>query len=64
MLGDTVNLASRLQVLNKKLGTDILISGETCRRLNRPDSSLRSLGEHAVKGKTKTVQVFSVDQPV
>jgi len=60
MLGDTVNLASRLQVLNKKLGTDILISGQTRKRLVSSTIRLRSMGQHTVKGKTETVDVFAV----
>ena len=61
MLGDTVNLASRLQVLNKELKTDILISGETRGRLVRSDVSLRPMGRHTVKGKTETVDVYALD---
>jgi len=60
MLGDTVNLASRLQVLNKKLATDILISGETRNRLVLSDIPLRPMGPHTVKGKTEAVVVYAV----
>ena len=60
MLGDTVNLASRLQVLNKKLATDILISGETRSRLTLSDTRLRPMGQHTVKGKTKAVDVYAL----
>jgi adenylate cyclase len=60
MLGDTVNLASRLQALNKKLATDILISGETGKRLIRSKTRLRPMGQHTVKGKTETVDVYAV----
>ena len=60
MLGDTVNLASRLQVLNKTLDTDILISGETRKRLTSSSIRLRSMGRHAIKGKTETVDVYAV----
>jgi adenylate cyclase len=59
MLGDTVNLASRLQVLNKKLATDILISGETRNRLVLSDSRLQAMGQHTVKGKTEPVVVYT-----
>ncbi len=62
MLGDTVNLASRLQVLNKQLETDILISGVTRSRLVRSDVHLRSMGRHSIKGKTETVDVYAVEQ--
>jgi len=60
MLGDTVNLASRLQVLNKQLATDILISGETRGRIEESDIPLRDMGRHMVKGKTESVFVFAV----
>jgi class 3 adenylate cyclase len=60
MLGDTVNLASRLQTLNKKLRTDILISGETRRRVSRADIQLKSMGNHAIRGKSETVDVYAV----
>jgi adenylate cyclase len=61
MLGDTVNLASRLQTLNKTLATNILISGETRRRLAQTDFPLRSMGNHAVRGKRESVDVYTVD---
>jgi len=61
MLGDTVNLASRLQTLNKKLGTNILISGETRRRITQRDIPMRSMGNHAVRGKSESVEVYAVE---
>ncbi len=60
MFGDTVNLASRLQSLNKELGTDILISGETRKRLRVTDVPLQSMGRPSVKGKAESVEVYKV----
>jgi adenylate cyclase len=60
MLGDTVNLASRLQVLNKELATEILISSQTRERLVRSKTHLRHMGSHAIKGKTERVEVFAL----
>ncbi|MEE4113565.1 MAG: hypothetical protein V2I40_12175 [Desulfobacteraceae bacterium] len=60
MLGDTVNLAARLQVPNQKLAADMLFSGETCDRLAVPDISFQPTGPHAVKGKTEPVVVHAV----
>ncbi len=59
MVGDTVNLASRIQELNKNFGTDILISVATFERL---DGSVHAgkLPEAKVKGKTAPVEVFQV----
>ena len=60
MLGDTVNLASRIQVLNKQLGTDILISAETQRRLQGSSIHLRPMGRHAIRGKSEAVAIYAV----
>jgi adenylate cyclase len=60
MLGDTVNLASRLQVLNKELATEILISSQTRERLVPSKAHLRHMGSHAIKGKTERVEVFAL----
>lgn len=59
MVGDTVNTASRLQVLNKRCGTDILISRSTVERLTRDSDTLKSLGTFPVKGKSEEVEVFT-----
>ena len=61
MLGDTVNLASRIQVLNKELGTDILVSAETQGRLQSATIQLRSMGSHAIRGKSEPVAVYTVE---
>ncbi|MCP3955070.1 MAG: adenylate/guanylate cyclase domain-containing protein, partial [Desulfobacterales bacterium] len=61
MFGDTVNLASRLQSLNKELGTDTLISGETRKRLGVTDVPLQLMGRHSVKGKAESVEVYKVE---
>lgn len=57
MVGDTVNIASRLQELNKELNSDILLSGETLRSLKAPPSVSGPVTA-SVKGKTGTVDVY------
>jgi class 3 adenylate cyclase len=57
LVGDPVNVASRLQGLNKDFGSDILLSGETARRLTVP-ASLEPLSSVAVKGKATAVEVY------
>lgn len=59
LVGDTVNLASRLQGLNKRFDTDILISGTTAAALDG-DFALTKLPVSEVKGKTQPVEVFAV----
>ena len=57
LVGDPVNLASRIQSLNKELGSDILVSGETRRRLNG-QFDLVPLSAVRVKGKSVEVEVY------
>jgi len=63
VIGDTVNVASRLESLNKELGTRILLSNDT-KLLLKPESQrmLRCCGEHLVKGRDRSVTAFTVDE--
>ncbi len=60
MVGDAVNLASRIQSLNKQFETDILISHATKQSLKTRDFHLVSLGKTAIRGKTEKVEIYSV----
>lgn len=60
MVGDAVNLASRIQDLNKKFGTDILISLATKELLRGDKFELVSLGQTAIRGKSEETEIFSV----
>jgi adenylate cyclase len=57
LVGDPVNLASRIQGLNKELGSDILVSGDTRRHLNG-QFDLVPLPAVRVKGKSVEVEVY------
>ncbi|MBI4985633.1 MAG: adenylate/guanylate cyclase domain-containing protein [Rhodocyclales bacterium] len=57
-LGDTVNLAARLEGVNKMYGTKILISGATADRLGG-GVSLRAVDRVRVKGKAQPVDIFT-----
>jgi adenylate cyclase len=57
MLGDTVNLAARLEGANKLYGTRILV-GEETRRLIGAGFLFRELDRVRVKGKTEGISVF------
>jgi len=59
LVGDTVNLASRIQGLTKEVGGDILVSAVTARRLDG-GVALEPLPARRVKGKTAEVEVFRV----
>jgi adenylate cyclase len=59
VIGDAVNLGSRLESLNKQYGTRIIISEHTRRRL-RNSYDVHPLGEVVVKGKSQAVAIFEV----
>ena len=61
-IGDTTNFASRLESLNKHLGTDILISEFTAQHLDGT-IKLRRLGNFIVAGKKKAVGILEVLGP-
>ena len=60
VISDAVNTASRLEGLNKQLGSKILISGESL-GLARPGTyRCRCLGQVPVKGKDRPVEVMEI----
>ena len=56
--GDAVNLAARIEALNKELGTRVLVSGATAGQVEGFD--LRPMGEVGVRGQTGQVAVFAL----
>ena len=58
-IGDTVNLASRLEAHTKTVGRAILIDGAT-RDALRNAIGVEALGPVTVRGKTQSVDVFAV----
>ncbi len=56
VLGDTVNLGSRLEGLTKEYGVDIIVSAAT--KTAVPEYSYRLLDTVRVKGKDKPVSIF------
>jgi adenylate cyclase len=59
LVGDAVNLASRIQDLTKTAGTDILISAPTCAALDGA-VAVTPLPAVRVKGRSAEVEVFAV----
>jgi class 3 adenylate cyclase len=59
LIGDTVNIASRIQEMTKDFSCDILIARQT-RDLLREKFSLRSRGKHPIKGHAATIEIFEV----
>jgi len=62
VIGDNVNLGSRLESLNKEYGTRIIMSDATRTRL-RHAYATRPLGEVTVKGKTRAVAIHAITVP-
>jgi len=58
LLGDPVNLSSRLEGLTKVYGVDLIIGEETAAGLDDP--GLIELDLVAVKGKTRAVRIFTL----
>ncbi len=59
LVGDTVNLGSRLEGLTKKFGVQMIISGQT-RDLIGDEVELEPLPETPIKGKSRPVKLFAV----
>jgi adenylate cyclase len=59
VIGDAVNLGSRLESLNKEYGTRLIISAGTRARL-KGRYDMRPLGAVTVKGKSEPVDIFEV----
>ncbi len=59
VIGDAVNVASRLQAMTKDLDEHILADGETARAATRM-AHFTSVGEVEVRGKARPVEVFAV----
>lgn len=60
VIGNTVKVASRIQGLNKTLGTSLLLSKATKDHLTRR-ISLRALPPQQVKGVDAPVEIFTIE---
>jgi class 3 adenylate cyclase len=59
-IGDTVNIASRLEGKTKDLGSDVVLSGQVAARLGPGYAGFRleALGKVPLKGKAEPLEVF------
>jgi class 3 adenylate cyclase len=60
VIGDTVNLANRIEGLNKVYGTKILVSEEVIKSINSESFIIREIDRVKVKGKNKSIFVYEI----
>lgn len=61
VIGDTVNLASRLESLNKEYKTKVIISKDVAEMVGNT-FELVNLGTTTVKGKTQSTEIFTLKE--
>ena len=59
VIGETVNLASRIENLNKRFNTEILISSETYEKV-KDTVEVKEIGPVSVRGLTEPITVYNV----
>lgn len=60
VIGDTVNLASRIEQLTKKFGAQILVSDTVWDNAGKMDIQVEALEKTEVKGREAPVQVYKI----
>jgi class 3 adenylate cyclase len=64
LIGDTVNVAARVEQLTKATGDAILLTHQTVDALASRPPELTDRGSHALKGKSAAVGIFGLDLAV
>ncbi|MDD9812528.1 MAG: adenylate/guanylate cyclase domain-containing protein [Gammaproteobacteria bacterium] len=59
LYGDAVNIAARLEQLNKKHGTNILASARTVELCDPQQFKFESKGFDTVRGRTQSIEIFT-----
>jgi adenylate cyclase len=60
VIGETVNLASRLESLNKDFGTEIIVSEGTYQRVKDRMSGFYPLGATPVRGFGEEITIYGI----
>ena len=61
VISDNVNIASRVEGLNKEYGTNILVTMATLDKLSSPGAfRTRKISEETVRGKTQSITIFEL----
>jgi adenylate cyclase len=64
LIGDTVNVASRVEQLTKTTGDAILLTEQTVNAMTSRPLGLTNRGAHALKGKSAEIAVFGLNPAV
>ena len=60
-IGDTVNIASRIEGLAKEHGIEIMVSETTAKELGS-DFALCPVGETSIRGRTGKIRIFELQR--
>jgi adenylate cyclase len=60
LVGETVNIASRIQDLNKKFGTDVLLSEAVFNKSTHKKIEMRQLSHATVKGISSPLILYTI----
>jgi len=60
VIGDVVNLAARIEKLNKQFGSQLLISEIVWQNLGKTLTGATPMGQVQVKGREEAIQVYQV----
>lgn len=60
IIGDVVNLASRIEQLNKNYNSQILVSEEVWRAVEKSTARAEDLGTVTIRGHSQTVHIFKL----
>ena len=58
VIGDTVNLASRIESLTKQYSAEILVSADVIKKISNKNYKWKELDSVTVKGKSKPISLF------
>ena len=61
LIGDTVNVAARVEQLTKTTADTVLLTQQTADALASRPTGLADRGSHELKGKSAAIQVFALD---
>ncbi len=64
VIGDTVNIASRLQALTRELGTPLVVADSVLKQIGEGTLPipLHDRGEHALRGRSAPIRIWTAER--